>query len=128
MLRTHDDADVGRSVDRYRALASAYGRLADRLRVERDAIAARLAPLSTVGSMGGAQSRAIVAGGPVARMVARSRRRLSYLSGKLSVVNREVRFWLSAVDEILSLHREEAAKGRGWTMPVCHDPSQELNA
>ena len=128
MIRTHDDADVGRSVERYRALGAAYARLADRLRAERDALARRIAPLLTVQSMGGAHSRAIATGGPITRIMRRCRTRMAYLNAKLSVVNREIRFWLSAVDQIIALHQAEADRGIGWTVPVVHDPVKELRA
>lgn len=128
MLRTHDNADVGRSVARYRALGAAYARLADRLRIERDALASRLAPLDTVKVHGGATSRAILTGVPVARMMERTRKRLAWIARKLSVVNREVRFWRSAAVEIVELHREEVTKGHGWKPPVCHDPKVETHA
>lgn len=128
MIRTYDDADVGRSVARYRALGAAYARLAHRLGEERKALRARIAPLEAVMANGGAQSRAIVAGGPTARMIQRTKKRLAYLAGRLDVIHREARYWLSAIDRILELHREEAARGMGWKAPVCHDPSEELPA
>lgn len=105
MIRNADDADVGRSVRAYRHHAEVARR---ELAKARSRIAA-IEPLLA----GGKHTRALALA-----MHARASRRADEC-------RRELRYWLGAVDGILTVHLEHEARRVGWRAPVAHDPAND---
>lgn len=105
MIRTNDDADVARSIRAFQH----HARVAKRLLAQAKVALAHLDPLRA--AVGTTRTLALP-------MLRRAERRAEEC-------RRELRYWLQAVDGILEVHRDHAAKRLGWKVPVAHDPSHD---